>query len=157
MELTVGVREIVAWVIAFTSSALFLYTLLRNPARHYYLAVQGLLVACHKKALFYSSQAQGLRESKSNTTSLNEAQKIYEFVSNDYAVLTQHIFGVMKSIHPKELPVDVVTFLQPSISVPEHPTLSAQQQPLSIDPMSVGQALNGNLTNRATPSKQLTR
>ncbi len=115
MELTVGLREVIAWGIALVSLALFLHTKIRNPTRQYYMAVQGLLVACHKKAMFYTSQAQSLRDSRSNTASLNDAQKIYEFVSNDYAVLAQHIFGVMKSIQPSDLPFDVVTFLEPVI------------------------------------------
>lgn len=125
MEFTIGVREIIAWGIALMSLTLVLYTTIRNPARQYYLAVQGLLVACHKKAIFYGTQAQVLRDSKSNTASLHEAQKIYEFVSNDYSVLAQHIFGVMTSIQPQNLPVDVTTFLEsgdrPSIPPPSYP------------------------------------
>jgi hypothetical protein len=158
MELTVGIREIVAWVIAFISTALFLYSLIRNPAKQYYLAVQGLLVACHKKALFYSSQAKGLRESKSNTASLNEAQKIYEFVSNDYAVLTQHIFGVMKSIHPQELPVDVGAFLQVNMSAAPDPQESSPKEPMPPVPnIAVGSVSTGNLSNRTGMPKSLTR
>ncbi|MEM9451408.1 MAG: hypothetical protein AAGA75_23130 [Cyanobacteria bacterium P01_E01_bin.6] len=152
MELTVNVREIVAWVIALISLTLFLHTKIRNPTQQYYMAVQGLLVACYKKATFYSSQAQGLKDSKSNTTSLNEAQKIYEFVSNDYAVLTQHIFGVMKSIEPKELPFDVVDFLEPNVPVDEKSEVQFEAKPPAVSTISIG-----SLSNRASVQKQHTR
>ncbi|MEL6224495.1 MAG: hypothetical protein AAFR31_17810 [Cyanobacteria bacterium J06627_8] len=157
MELTVGVREVVAWTLAVASLSLFLYTIIRNPTRQYYLAVQGLLVACHKKSMFYSSQAQGLKDSKSNTTSLNEAQKIYEFVANDYAVLTQHIFGVMKSIQPNDLPVDVVAFLTSSVPVSEHQSIAPETKAPPMNSMTIGQMANGNVSNRSTPVKPFTR
>ena len=146
MELTVGVREIVAWVIALIALALFLHTKIRNPTRQHYMAVQGLLVACYKKATFYAWQAQGLRDSRSNTVSLNEAQKIYEFVSNDYAVLTQHIFGVMKSIQPNDLPFDVVTFLESDNHKTECSESKGQAVPPVIESVSNGTTVPQHLT-----------
>jgi len=151
MELTVGIREIIAWAIALISLTIAFSTRIRNPTQQSYMAVQGLLVACHKKATFYAAQAQALRESKSSTSSLSEAQKIYEFVSNDYAVLAQYTFSVMKAIQPKDLPVDVVTFLASE----QHPLDSPNPSEIAHSPStnsSVNPAANG-----IPPAKQLIR
>ncbi len=154
MEFTIGVREMIAWGIALMSLTLVFYTIIRNPSRQCYLAIQGILVACHKKAAFYAAQAQALRDSKSNTASLHDAQKIYEFVSNDYAVFAQYIFGVMASIQPSDLPVDVTAFLETSDRPSESSTSNSSKH---YEQHGMSAASPNTLPNGISSTKPLMR
>lgn len=83
---------------------LFIQNKIKNSSMQYHIALQGILMASHKKAVFYSSIS-----SKYDNA---EAQRLCEHVQNDFYTFSQNIFGVMKSIQSKEdLPFDVLSFI----------------------------------------------
>lgn len=108
MELHIGLRELVSWIFTIISATLFIQNRIKNSSMQYYMALQGILLACHKKAVFYSALA---RESKDPETKI-----LYEHVTSDFYSLTQHLMGTMKSIQfKKDLPFDVITFINSGV------------------------------------------
>ena len=111
--MTLSIHEVISWVITIVTLTLFIYDKIRNPAIQYYMAFQGILMACHKKAVFYNSKASNINVNNAvQNISTQQYKDILECTSNDFYTLTQHIMGSMKAIkYDKDLPFDVISFV----------------------------------------------
>jgi hypothetical protein len=101
MQVSVAIHEIISWIVAAISIALFLYERRKNSLTPFYMNLQGLLKTCHAKAVFYFSVARHYESANKD-----EALK-WQAVSSDFEALKQTVMGVMKAIEPdKDMPFD---------------------------------------------------
>jgi hypothetical protein len=117
----ISLHEIISWIVAVVSLTLFISEKLRKPRMQYYMALQGILMACYRKAVFYYSKSQ-LAASKTTPDTNFLYQDLCDHVSNDFNVLMQHVMGTMKSIeYKKDIPFDVVKFINAATGQPQQP------------------------------------
>ena len=98
MQLSLAIHGILSWILTAVSVALWLHERRKNNLTPFYMNLQGILKACHAKAVFY------FQMSRHHESDRNEALR-WQAVSNDFETLKQTVMGVMKAIEPdKDMP-----------------------------------------------------
>jgi hypothetical protein len=96
MQVSIAIHEIISWIVAAISIALFFYERRKNSLTPFYMNLQGILKTCHAKTVFYFTVAKHY-ESENGSAGKNEAL--------DFEALKQTVMGVMKAIEPdKDMP-----------------------------------------------------
>ena len=106
-------HELLSWFVAIESLTLFVAEKIKKPGMQYYMALQGILMACYKKAVFYYGKSKELAHvDRSKLSELRDYVWLCDHISNDFNALTQHVMGTMKSIeYKKDIPFDVNKFI----------------------------------------------
>ena len=108
---TVSWHEIVSWAITLVSLTLLLRQ--REENTKYYMILQGILKACHKRAGFLANIHGDVQRGGGRNIPHEEYTT---FINGEYVnclQLQEHIMGSMKSLKPKEdMPFDVNDVIQ---------------------------------------------
>ena len=100
MQVSVALHEIISWLVAAVSIALFIFERRKNNLTPFYMNLQGILKSCHAKAVFYFQVATHLEQQE------NPADKkdimMWRGVISDFEALKQMVMGVMKAVEPNK-------------------------------------------------------
>lgn len=116
MQITVSIYDLISWAVTIVSVMLFIMERRKNNRLPYYMAVQGILKACYKKAGFYMTYRAEIVKRHSGLNSavpFEEHLFLIDTVYSDFVTLMEHIMGSLKAIEPeKDMPFDISTFTQ---------------------------------------------
>ncbi len=108
MQISLSIHEIISWIVAGISLALFIYERRRNNLTPFYMNLQGLLKTCHTKAVFYWQVSKRKTEEGANNSENKNDSLMWDSVSADFEALKQTVMGIMKAVEPnKDTPFDV--------------------------------------------------
>ncbi|MDP3097287.1 MAG: hypothetical protein Q8M86_05025 [Syntrophales bacterium] len=103
MQVNVSIHEIISWIVAAVSLALFIYERRKNNLTPFYMYLQGLLKACHAKSVFYYQLAKSF-DPQGGSADKDQFFK-WQAVSWDFETMKQTVMGIMKAIQPgKDVP-----------------------------------------------------
>jgi hypothetical protein len=116
MQVSVAIHEIISWIVAAISIALFIHERRKNNLTPFYMNLQGILKACHAKAIFYFQVANQIEQCEDSADKKDII--MWRGVSSDFESLKQTVMGVMKAVEPnKDAPFndrDYTTIREPN-------------------------------------------